>query len=95
MVSQNTNSCLRLISVVLTEISEEWLTGRTFITFEGTTYQHGTETRDPIYSKNLVPSLEHDLKAVSELRGEAGCVIGKMAYRRIRQLALCDDRKNS
>ena len=30
-------SCLRLVSAVLTEISEEWLTGRTYINFEGAT----------------------------------------------------------
>ncbi len=28
-------SCLRLVSAVLNEISEEWLTGRTYMTFEG------------------------------------------------------------
>ena len=33
----NPASCLRLVSAVLAEISEEWLTGRTYITFEGTT----------------------------------------------------------
>ncbi len=32
----NKASCLRLVSAVLSEISEEWLTGRTYITFEGT-----------------------------------------------------------
>jgi hypothetical protein len=26
---------LRLVSAVLNEISEEWLTGRTYLTFEG------------------------------------------------------------
>jgi putative transposase len=31
----NQASCLRLVSAVLNEISEEWLTGRTYITFEG------------------------------------------------------------
>ena len=31
----NKASCLRLVSAVLNEISEEWLTGRTYITFEG------------------------------------------------------------
>ncbi len=31
----NKASCLRLVSAVLSEISEEWLTGRTYITFEG------------------------------------------------------------
>ena len=31
----NTASCLRLVSAVLAEISEEWLTGRTYINFEG------------------------------------------------------------
>ena len=30
----NKDSCLRLVSAVLSEISEEWLTGRTYITFE-------------------------------------------------------------
>ena len=30
----NQASCLRLVSAVLSEISEEWLTGRTYITFE-------------------------------------------------------------
>lgn len=33
----NQASCLRLVSAVLSEISEEWLTGRTYITFEGST----------------------------------------------------------
>lgn len=33
----NKASCLRLASAVLNEISEEWLTGRTYITFEGST----------------------------------------------------------
>jgi putative transposase len=33
----NSASCLRLVSAVLAEISEEWLTGRTYIIFEGTT----------------------------------------------------------
>jgi len=33
----NSASCLRLVSAVLAEISEEWLTGRTYINFEGTT----------------------------------------------------------
>jgi putative transposase len=33
----NKASCLRLVSAVLSEISEEWVTGRTYITFEGTT----------------------------------------------------------
>jgi hypothetical protein len=28
-------SCLRLVSAVLAEISEEWLTGRTYMIFEG------------------------------------------------------------
>jgi len=31
----NPASCLRLVSAILTEISEEWLTGRTYINFEG------------------------------------------------------------
>ncbi len=31
----NPASCLRLVSAVMSEISEEWLTGRTYITFEG------------------------------------------------------------
>ena len=31
----NSASCLRLVSAVLAEISEEWLTGRTYIVFEG------------------------------------------------------------
>ena len=31
----NQASCLRLVSAVLNEISEEWLTGRTYMTFEG------------------------------------------------------------
>ena len=30
----NQASCLRLVSAVLNEISEEWLTGRTYLTFE-------------------------------------------------------------
>ncbi len=33
----NKASCLRLVSAVLNEISEEWLTGRTYLTFEGPT----------------------------------------------------------
>ena len=33
----NSASCLRLVSAVLAEISEEWLTGRTYMIFEGTT----------------------------------------------------------
>jgi putative transposase len=33
----NKASCLRLVSAVLSEISEEWLTGRTYINFEGAT----------------------------------------------------------
>jgi transposase-like protein len=33
----NTASCLRLVSAVLAEISEEWLTGRTYFVFEGAT----------------------------------------------------------
>jgi transposase-like protein len=31
----NQASCLRLVSAVLNEISEEWLTGRTYISFQG------------------------------------------------------------
>jgi len=33
----NQASCLRLVSAVLNEISEEWLTGRTYLNFEGST----------------------------------------------------------
>jgi putative transposase len=33
----NQASCLRLVSAVLNEISEEWLTGRTYLTLEGST----------------------------------------------------------
>lgn len=33
----NPASCLRLVSAILAEISEEWLTGRTYMIFEGTT----------------------------------------------------------
>lgn len=33
----NSASCLRLVSAVLAEISDEWLTGRTYINFEGAT----------------------------------------------------------
>jgi putative transposase len=33
----NPVSCLRLVSAILAEISEEWLTGRTYLNFEGTT----------------------------------------------------------
>jgi transposase-like protein len=33
----NQASCLRLVSAVLNEISEEWLTGRTYLTFEAST----------------------------------------------------------
>ena len=32
----NQASCLRLVSAVLSEFSDEWLTGRTYIVFEGT-----------------------------------------------------------
>jgi transposase-like protein len=31
----NSASCLRLVSAILAEMSEEWLTGRTYINFEG------------------------------------------------------------
>jgi putative transposase len=31
----NQASCLRLISAVLNEISEEWLIGRTYLSFQG------------------------------------------------------------
>jgi transposase-like protein len=33
----NPASCLRLVSAILAEISEEWLTGRTYLIFEGAT----------------------------------------------------------
>jgi transposase-like protein len=33
----NQASCLRLVSAVLSEISDEWLTGRTYLSFEGST----------------------------------------------------------
>jgi putative transposase len=33
----NPASCLRLVSAILAEISEEWLTGRTYMIFEGAT----------------------------------------------------------
>lgn len=33
----NSASCLRLVSAILAEISEEWLTGRTYMIFEGAT----------------------------------------------------------
>ncbi len=33
----NPASCLRLVSAVLAEISDEWLTGRTYLTLEGST----------------------------------------------------------
>lgn len=33
----NPASCLRLVSAILAEISEEWLTGRTYLNFEGAT----------------------------------------------------------
>jgi putative transposase len=33
----NSASCLRLVSAVLAEIREEWLTGRTYMSFDGTT----------------------------------------------------------
>lgn len=33
----NSASCLRLVSAVLAEISQEWLTGRTYVIFEGAT----------------------------------------------------------
>jgi putative transposase len=41
----NQASCLRLVSAVLNEISEEWLTGRTYLTFEDPTY------RDPLFAR--------------------------------------------
>jgi len=31
----NPVSCLRLVSAVISEISDEWLTGRTYLTFQG------------------------------------------------------------
>jgi transposase-like protein len=31
----NQASCLRLVTAILNEISEEWLTGKTFLTFQG------------------------------------------------------------
>ena len=31
----NPASCLRLVSAVLAEISDEWLIGRTYLTFQG------------------------------------------------------------
>ena len=31
----NQASCLRLVTAVLNEISDEWLTGRTYLTFQG------------------------------------------------------------
>jgi putative transposase len=31
----NPSSCLRLVSAILSEISEEWLTGRTYLSFQG------------------------------------------------------------
>jgi len=34
-ISPNQASCLRLASAVLNEISDEWLTGRTYLTFQG------------------------------------------------------------
>lgn len=33
----NPTACLRLVSAVLSEISDEWLTGRTYLSFEGAT----------------------------------------------------------
>lgn len=33
----NSASCLRLVSAILAEMSEEWLTGRTYLNFEGAT----------------------------------------------------------
>jgi hypothetical protein len=33
----NPASCLRLVSAILAEISEKWLTGRTYLNFEGAT----------------------------------------------------------
>ncbi len=35
----NQASCLRLVSAILNEISEEWLTGRTYIILEGSLIQ--------------------------------------------------------
>lgn len=31
----NQASCLRLVSAMLSEISDEWLTGKTYLTFQG------------------------------------------------------------
>jgi len=36
-IFSNSASCLRLVSAVLAEISKEWLTGRTYMIFEGAT----------------------------------------------------------
>jgi transposase-like protein len=33
----NSAACLRLVSAILAELSEEWLTGRTYLNFEGAT----------------------------------------------------------
>jgi putative transposase len=40
----NQASCLRLVSAVLSEISEEWLTGRTYITFQGAIVEEMMQT---------------------------------------------------
>jgi putative transposase len=34
-IFSNQASCLRLFSAVLSEISDEWLTGRTYLSFQG------------------------------------------------------------
>jgi putative transposase len=31
----NPSSCLRLVSALLAEISDEWLTGKTYLSFQG------------------------------------------------------------
>jgi putative transposase len=35
LIFPNQASCLRLVSAILNEISEEWLTGRTYLSFQG------------------------------------------------------------
>jgi transposase-like protein len=53
----NSAACLRLVSAILAEISEERLTGRTFINFEGATQQTQQGSCDSIYRKILAQSL--------------------------------------
>ncbi|MHA1854530.1 MAG: transposase, partial [Promethearchaeota archaeon] len=50
-ISQNQESCLRLITAVLQEIHEEWIVGRKYINFENNKDEENLEL--PIYRKNV------------------------------------------